>query len=351
MVKVDLKGLYRVPVKNKAGGVKVYYYAWRGGPRLEAEFGTPAFLQEFADHKNPLANLDKRKFESWITLYRASDEYKDLADSTKRVWGPWFDRIKDKFGNLQTRAFDRPLIRVVIKQWRNKWKHAPRTADLGKQVLSRIVSFALEEGALTTNMCEGVPNLYSADRADIIWTEADFKQLQPHASAEIWHAVRLARLTGLRQGDLLKLSWNHIKPHAIEFSTGKSRGRRTVCVPLTSELRTLLDTIPKRSPIVLTSSEKTPWGRGFSSSWHAAMRRSKLSTKDLHFHDLRGTYATDIFGAGFSIREIAEILGWSEDRVERLINRYVKRDEILKDRIRRMEKASATASGALTPSE
>jgi len=37
------------------------------------------------------------------------------------------------------------------------------------------------------------------------------------------------------------------------------------------------------------------------------------------------------------LREIAEILGWSEDRVEKIINRYVKRDEILRDRIRRIE--------------
>ena len=33
-------------------------------------------------------------------------------------------------------------------------------------------------------------------------------------------------------------------------------------------------------------------------------------------------------------------MGWVEDKVERLIDRYVKRDERLRDRIRRMERAS-----------
>lgn len=60
---------------------------------------------------------------------------------------------------------------------------------------------------------------------------------------------------------------------------------------------------------------------------------------DLHLHDLRGSFATVIYRAGLTIREIAETLGWTEDRVERLIDRYVKRDEILKDRIRRLEVA------------
>jgi hypothetical protein len=57
------------------------------------------------------------------------------------------------------------------------------------------------------------------------------------------------------------------------------------------------------------------------------------------FHDLRGTAATKLFRADLNLREIAEIMGWSEERVGRLIDRYVKRDEILRNRIRRIEKA------------
>ena len=56
---------------------------------------------------------------------------------------------------------------------------------------------------------------------------------------------------------------------------------------------------------------------------------------NLHFHDLRSTAATNFYRANFTIREIAEILGRKEERIERLIDRYVKRDEILRDRIRR----------------
>jgi hypothetical protein len=41
--------------------------------------------------------------------------------------------------------------------------------------------------------------------------------------------------------------------------------------------------------------------------------------------------------AGLSVREIADILGWSNDKVERLLDRYVKRDGLFRDRIRRMD--------------
>ena len=107
---------------------------------------------------------------------------------------------------------------------------------------------------------------------------------------------------------------------------------------ITEELRALLGSIAKRATTVLTSSEKKPWtGDGFGSSWWKTREDAGLGDSGLRFHDFRGTAATRFFLAGLSLREIAEILGWSEDRVEKIINRYVKRDEILKDRIRRIE--------------
>ncbi|HXS06278.1 MAG TPA: tyrosine-type recombinase/integrase [Rhizomicrobium sp.] len=333
VVNVPLKGLHVV----RSNG-RTYYYAWRGGPRIDAPFGAPEFHAAFAEAKSPTNDLDKKRLAAWITLYKASDEYEKIADSTKRLWAPWFDHIRDEFGKLSIRQFDRPRIRVDIKHWRAKWKDRPRAADTGKQVLSRVLSYAVSEGALSTNPCEGVPNLYESNRAEIIWTDDDLALLCKHASKEVAAAAKLASLTGLRYGDLFKLSWSHVGANAIEIKTGKSRGKRGAIVPIYDAIRELLKTIPRRSTVVLTNSKGKPW-KGFSSSWNKEMKDAGLADRDLHFHDLRGTAATKFFIAGFSIREIAETLAWLEERVERLIDRYVKRDEIMLDRIRRLEKS------------
>lgn len=333
MPSVILKGLHTVHMKGRT-----YYYAWRGGPRIEAEFGTPEFHAAFSDAKNPLADLDKRRLSAWITLYKASDEWKGLADTTRRVWAPWLDEIRTEFGAMSARQFDRPKIRVVIKHWRARWKDRPRAADTAKQVLSRLFSFMISEGALALNPCEGIPNLYSSDRSDIIWTAEDFAALKAEASTEVYQAAQLAALTGLRYTDLFRLSWNRVGTLAIEIKTGKSRGKKTALVPITKDARQLLNTITRRATTVLTNSDGKPW-KGFGSSWNKVMKDCGLAKRDLHFHDLRGTAATNFYRAGFTIREIAETLGWSEDRIERLIDRYVKRDEILLDRIRRMDSA------------
>jgi len=243
-------------------------------------------------------------------------------------------------------AFDRPIIRKAIKQWRDKAKSTPRASDMGLQALSRVLSYGVDDGVLTMNACAGISHLYTNDRADVIWTTEDLEALElgkpddtghrtGAAAPEIVWAAKLAALTGLRKSDLLRLSWGHIKPLSIEIRTGKSGGKKTTLIPLYGDLRAVLDFIPKRSTTVLTNTEGAAWGSGFNSSWQRAIKRIGV---DKHFHDLRGTAATRMFMADLTIREIAEIMTWSEDQVERLITRYVKRDEILRDRIRRMDR-------------
>jgi hypothetical protein len=42
-MRVNLKGVHRVRKKLATGLYATYYYAWRGGPRIEAKFGPPEF--------------------------------------------------------------------------------------------------------------------------------------------------------------------------------------------------------------------------------------------------------------------------------------------------------------------
>lgn len=339
MPRIDLQSAYRVRVKGRD-----YWYAWkgRGAPRLTAKPGSKEFIAEFNAALEGRNKGDRTKIDGLVVAYRASKKYHDLADSTKRIWTPWLDRIREHFGKLSIRQFDRPEIRTDIKRWRKKWEDRPRTADYGMQVLSAVLSMAVEEGKIRSNPCFGIEGLYSANRADLIWEDAALTKLKEHASAEIFRAAKLASLTGLRLGDLLTLRWDQIDDLAITKATEKSGGQRSATIPLYAELREFLATCPRTAETVLTTSRGTPW-QGWGSGWTAAMHDSKLTERGLHFHDLRGTAATKFYLAGFKIREISVMLAWAEDRVERLIDRYVKRDEILRERIARMDAARARA--------
>ncbi|MGV1870917.1 tyrosine-type recombinase/integrase [Agrobacterium rosae] len=336
MVTVELKGIHTVKAKGST-----YYYAWRGGPRLTGEPGSPAFMASYNEAVASRAEPESGKFRSIITHYKAT-EFKKIADSTKRVWTPWIDRISAHFGDLSISQFNRAeKIRPRIRQWRGQYSDTPRAADTGMQVLSRILSHGVDPmGKINSNPAEGIKHLYTSDRSEIIWTDSDIAQVKAGCSQEVMWVIDLAAHTGLRVGDLLKLSWSHVGDDAIIISTGKSSQKREAIIPRYDALNEVLARIPKRSPVILTSTKKAPWKQnGLNTMFWRAKERNGMLERDLHFHDLRGTAATKFYNAGLSIRVIAEIMAWEEATVERIIRRYVSRGSATKELIRLLNSA------------
>ncbi len=331
MVTVDLKGVHKVQSKGRH-----YYYAWRGGPRLPGKPGTEEFMASYFEALESRNVPSSSRFGALVRAYRTSPEYAKLADSTKRNWSRMLDKIDAHFGDISIAQFDRPKrIRPTILQWRSQFADTPRTADYGMQVLSRVLSYAVDPlGKVAANPCEGIRNLYKNDRAAIIWTEHDIAALKdakdgkgkPACSTEMAWAIDLAIYTGLRVGDLVKATWSHVGQDAIIMATSKSKGKREALIPLYDDLRSLLSRIPRRSNTILTNSRGTAWTQdGLASSFHTAKRHAGLNDRNLHFHDLRGTAATKFYTLGLPQRVIAEIMGWSEDEVQGIIRRYVDR--------------------------
>jgi integrase len=333
MVKRDIKGIAKTTAKGR-----VYWYAWRGGPRLRGEAGSAAFWASYnaaiADRHIP----EPGRFRSLVTLYRASTDYQNLAPSTKLKWGPWLDRVATYFGTLSIAAFDNPKVRPIIRQWRTKYADTPRTADMGLQVLRAVCTYAVEQGKLATNPCAGFMALYSSDRSGIIWTNADIVSIKQVVSSDVGHAIDLAAATGLRRGDLLRLSWSHVHEHEIVIPTNKSGQRVPARIPLYADLRAVLARIPKRAMTVLTSTKGRAWtADGFGSTISKAKAKAGIGD-DLHFHDLPGTAATKFYAAGLPLRVIAEILGWTEGSVDNIIRKYVDRTAATKEVIRLLDK-------------
>jgi integrase len=334
MAKVALRGVHKVTSRGK-----VYHYAWRGGPRLKGEPGSREYVLSLAEALETRRAPDKTRVAGLVTAYKASPAWHtDIGAGTRKTWAPWLDRIIEKFGPLPLTAFRRPEVAAQVEIWRDAIKAEPRkrgtgdrAADTAIQVMSRVMSY----GKVTPNPCAGIGKLYSNNRADIIWTDEELTALKAHASKELMWAARLAALTGLRQDDCRRLRWDEISDLAIERVAKKSRTEKRYLIPMYGDLRKLLKEIPRRADEVLTNTHGKPWKSGLSDSFGDAARRAGI---DKHFHDLRGTAATKLYLANFPLREIAEILAWEEDGVAKIINRYVRRDAMLRDRIARLDR-------------
>ena len=144
---------------------------------------------------------------------------------------------------------------------------------------------------------------------------------------------------GFRLGDLLRLCWSHVGDDAIRIANGKSGGERYASCRCTQRSEGCWRGIPKRSTTVLTNGKGAPWTvDGFGSSFNKAKLRAGLADRDLHFHDLRGTAATRFYVAGINERAIAEMMGWEEEHVGRIIRRYVSRSAATEEIIRQLNR-------------
>lgn len=333
MAHVKLKGVFTVTAKGRR-----YYYAWRGGPRLYGEPGSPEFVASYTEAHADLRTADASRVRGLIEAYKSSAAYERLAPSTKRTWAGWLDRIVNHFGELKVAQFDRSEIRPLIRRWRNQWEDRPRTADYGVQVLSHVMSYAVETDRIGANPCHGIKSLYKVDRSGLIWSDEDIAALKAVASPEVGYVVDLAAHTGLRAGDLTRLAWSHVGSDAIRITTSKSRHKTTATIPLYADLKDLLATIPKRSTVILTNEQGRPWQRVNSTPFMTAKAKA-LGDRDLHFHDLRGTAATRFHRAGLAVNDIAEILGWEESSVEKILRRYVGVEARVQSMIAKINKA------------
>lgn len=140
------------------------------------------------------------------------------------------------------------------------------------------------------------------------------------SNAYLYPVVILALSTGMRQGEIMSLKWQHVDlaqgflilhetknderrrvsivGHAREVVSGHAKVRR-----LDSELL-----FPGKNP-------NTPMGIRFA--WLAALKKAQI--QDFRFHDLRHSAASYLAMNGASLAEIAEVLG---HKTLQMVKRY-----------------------------
>ncbi|WP_230531129.1 tyrosine-type recombinase/integrase [Microvirga roseola] len=325
---VKMKGLHRVRAKLADGTEKFYFYAWRGGPKLEGKPGEPKFLASYNAAIASLKATPKGRFHSVISGYKASGEFGKLAPRTKSDYLKHIKVIEAKFGTMPLSGFserNRAVTRGLFKAWRDELaQRSERQADYAWSILGRICSWGMDRGLVDTNPCERGGRLYEADRTDKIWTDADEERFREKAPSHLHLALLLALWTGQRQGDLLRLTWTNYDGEFIRLRQGKT-GKR-VTIPVGEPLKKALDAERRRGALILLNSDGDRWTEdGFRSSWGKACK--KTGVEEVTFHDLRGSAVTRLAIAGAEVPEIATFTGHSLKDVQEILDaHYLSRD-------------------------
>jgi len=324
-MRVRLKGLASASKVLADGSRKTYCYAWRGGPKLDGEPGTPEFMASYNAAVATRRLAPSGTFHKLIDAYLDSTEFRDeLAERTKADYRKLVNRIRAKFGSMPFAAVEDRRARGVFKAWRDEIAlKAPRQADYAWTVLARILSIAKDRGLIAVNPCEKGGRVYKSDRAEIIWAAADIEAFCAKASPQLRFALLVALWTGQRQGDVLRLTWSAYDGAYIRLR--QSKGGRRVTIPVSKRLKIALDNAKqagREATTILCTSRGKPWTEdGFRASWRTAYINSGL-LGGLHFHDLRGTAVTRLALAECTVPEIAAITGHSLRDVEAILEAH-----------------------------
>jgi integrase len=327
-MRVRLKGLNSITKKLADGTRRTYWYAWKGGPPLRGEPGTPEFVASYNEAAARRIVPPSGTLLSVLRAYQESDDFGGLAPRSRSDYVGKIKLIEKEFGDFPLSALTDKRTRGIFKEWRERLAlSSRRQADYAWVILARILSFGIDRGLVPANPCARGGRLYHGSRADKVWTAADEAAFLERAPAHLHLPLLLALWTGQRQGDLLCLPWSAYDGSYIRLR--QSKGGARVVIPVGAPLKAALNAAVKRSTIMLTTADGTPWTPdGFRASWGKACKRAGVI--GVTFHDLRGTAVTRLAIAGCTEAEIATITGHSLRSVRAILDtHYLSRDQAL----------------------
>jgi integrase len=175
-------------------------------------------------------------------------------------------------------------------------------------VLRSMFNRAIEWGKATENPCKGVKNFKENNQRDRYLTEEEEAKLIPNCNEYLKAIIIVALHTGMRKGEILRLKWKDIDiEHRFIslYETKNGEGRK---VTMNQTMLNTINGIPKHanSEYVFCNKLGKPYG-DIKKSFLSAVQ--KASIINLHFHDLRHTFASRLVMAGVDLNTVRELLG------------------------------------------
>ncbi|MGH9759792.1 MAG: tyrosine-type recombinase/integrase, partial [Blastocatellia bacterium] len=196
---------------------------------------------------------------------------------------------------------------------RRETQRSPASVNRELEVLSKIFSLACDNGVTDSNPCRKVRKLRQDNQRKRYLSPDEEIRLMDALTGRRAHLkplVAMAIHTGMRRGELLKLSWRHVDfARGLLYVTDTKTGHDRV-VPMNSTVRETLLKLQESSGSCEyvfinpnTGARLTDVKHGFTSAC------SDAKIEDFHFHDLRHTTGTRLADSGVDAFAIAELLG------------------------------------------
>lgn len=341
--KINGKDYYRIRkvIGHTASGEKVLKNFY-GESKKEAEEKADKYIN---DIKNGLI-VD---FENYTVSELMHSWLFDFLHNSSKIKPSTFQRYESIYRNYikDSMIAGNKLVKTKSLQLQKFYNELSKKGYSFSQintlntVLKVFFNWCIDNDYILKNPCTKISikgnknDIINNQRKDVeILTEKEIKTIKEHVKGSDFELIFLLDLaTGLRQGELLALDWEHInlkeKTLKIEksvkevyvydnentkhietiFQTPKTLNSfRTVPIP--NALIDILKSKHKKSGLLFSDKDNEPLkGKNVSTQWAKILKECKIPHKK--FHSIRHTYASMLLKKGVDIESVAELMGHS----------------------------------------
>src|SRR5262249_8329408 len=147
VMRIRLRGINSRRKRLADGSIRTYYWAWKSGPPLRGEPGTPEFVASYNEAVAQKVAPPTGKLLCVLQAYQTSDEFRTLAPRSRSDYIGKIRLIEKTFGDFPLSAMTDNRSRGIFKEWREKLAlSSRRQADYAWVVLARVLSFGMDRG-------------------------------------------------------------------------------------------------------------------------------------------------------------------------------------------------------------
>jgi integrase len=305
-------------------------------------------LREFDDHGATSLTTDIRTFADLAAEYEKTELVEPQYVNDKKINGlRSYKALKGTLAKPKDYFKNKPIKEITyrqLEQFRIKRFNTPivlsdgttRTRSVASvnrelALLRRMFKIAVQEGWMTKDPFTAGKSLISLSdevvRKRILSFEEENRLMAWVSAEERCHLrpiVICALDTGMRRSEITSLRWWHVdlERRAIHITAMNTKTLRGRDVPISDRLAQELIEIRKANTERVFANERVFQAGNFKRSWATACRLAEI--KDLHFHDLRATFATRLIAKGLANSLVAKILGHSSTA---MTDRYTRTDD------------------------
>lgn len=280
------------------------YYFWADRTKPKVRLGN-----NFADAMRAYADLDVFRDDA-TTMADVFARYgREVAPTLARPKERLNElkRLAEVFGGMRPSDIE---PRHVYKYLDLRGRKAPVAANREKARLSAVLSYAVRWGLISVNPCKQVERLPEKPR-DRYVTDAEYALAYQNAGEALQVLMDAALLTGLRAGDLQRLTLDAVRDDGLYVETNKTG--KSIIIEWSEALREVVDRARQLRRARVTSMARPLFVTATGKAWTQAARLSawgrimaKLPEEvRFAFQDLRPKSASDATGLLEASRRLA----------------------------------------------